>query len=105
MNLTPAEAKTWIEAFYKVIQKAGYEMIFYTYRPYADTHLPPGHMPGTLPLWLASYPRVFNINKLPKAPAGWKEWQIWQYTDKGIVKGIAQPVDLNLMNISFFNKY
>jgi lysozyme len=43
------------------------------------------------PLWLAAYTR-----SRPKAPAPWEGWpDIWQFTDKGRVAGIAGPVDVN----------
>jgi len=105
MHITTAEAKTWVETFYNVLQQAGYEMIFYTYKVYVDAHLPATHGFGALPLWLASYPRNFDINKLPKNPVGWTGWEIWQYNDKGTVKGISGGVDLNIMNKAFFDKY
>lgn len=42
------------------------------------------------PLWLADYGAEW-----PDAPAPWKATAIWQYSDKGVVPGVAGSVDLN----------
>ena len=43
-------------------------------------------------LWLAQYSSV------PLLPAGWTEYFLWQYTDKGTVPGVTPPVDCNTLN-------
>ncbi|XZF13462.1 glycoside hydrolase family 25 protein [Chitinophagaceae bacterium MMS25-I14] len=106
MSITPAEAEKWIATFCAVLKKAGYEMIYYSYKGYSDSHLPTVHSLGNLPLWLASYPKNFDINNPPKSPRGWQSWVIWQYSEKGTVKGInSSGTDLNIMTKDFFNKY
>ena len=40
-------------------------------------------------LWLTHY------NPKPKLPQGWKDYWLWQYTDKGYITGINGHVDLN----------
>jgi hypothetical protein len=43
------------------------------------------------PLWTPRYPeQPLNINP-------WKQWNIWQYTNKGMVAGISGDVDMNYM--------
>ena len=42
------------------------------------------------PLWLASY----EVDS-PPLPAGFKDWNFWQYTDEGSVPGIGGSTDLN----------
>lgn len=42
------------------------------------------------PLWVAAYTQA-----VPKAPAPWTNWDIWQFTDKGRVDGIDGNVDVN----------
>ena len=44
------------------------------------------------PLWLARY-----TDKTPSAPFPWKEWTIWQFSDKAEFKGIGQ-CDGNIYN-------
>ncbi len=54
-------------------------------------------------LWLAAYQSA-----PPSPPPNWPFWAIWQYSDKGIVPGIAGPVDLDYFNgddISRFKAY
>jgi lysozyme len=106
MTLTQAETEQWVISFKSVIEKAGYTLMMYSYRPYLDRVLSKAHKLGTMPLWLANYPREFDINKLPKNPAGWATLSIWQYSDKGQVKGITNiGTDLNIMDKNFFDKY
>ena len=66
IGLTPEESQTWINTFYSVVKDAGYEMIFYTYKNYIDNNLPRTHDIGRIPLWIASYPKVFNIENYRK---------------------------------------
>jgi lysozyme len=61
--------------------------IIYTGRSFYDDYLS-GYFPG-YPLWIASY------GKKPPELADGLAWTIWQYTDKGKVKGIDHSVDLN----------
>lgn len=41
------------------------------------------------PLWLAQYGSKAEL------PPGWKNYWLWQYTDKGTVAGVNPPTDLN----------
>ena len=43
----------------------------------------------TYPLWLAQYGLKAEL------PAGWDEYWLWQYTDKGTIAGVTPPTDLN----------
>jgi len=42
-----------------------------------------------IPLWIAQYRNTLTL------PKGWKSCFLWQYTDKGRIKGISTYVDLN----------
>jgi lysozyme len=42
------------------------------------------------PIWVAHYGR--------QKPS-WESWKIWQVTDRAIVKGVPEPVDLDVMKI------
>ena len=43
------------------------------------------------PLWICHYTGATE----PTLPSAWEHWTLWQYSDKGSVKGIAGPVDFN----------
>lgn len=106
IKLTPDETEQWILQFRKVIQAAGHELILYSYANYLNRNLPANHQLDILPLWLASYPRVFDINKFPKNPRGWSSWVAWQYTDKGKPDGFTTTgCDLNVMTKTFFDQF
>lgn len=47
------------------------------------------------PFWLASY---------RSSPVFYYDFQIWQYTDRGVINGIEGYVDLNLMLTDFTEK-
>ncbi|MCU7712489.1 GH25 family lysozyme [Priestia sp. JV24] len=50
------------------------------------------------PLWIARY----NGKNNPGSSSIWSKWAMYQYTDKGSVKGIKGNVDLNAMAADFF---
>jgi len=106
INITSEESQKWINTFYKIVKDAGYELIIYTYKSYIDKNLPKTHDCGRLPLWIASYPKTFDFEKLPPLPIGWNSIPVWQYSAKGQVKGIeSTSTDLNVMTKDFFDKY
>ena len=48
----------------------------------------PNKVLARCPLWLAEY------GTDPVCPAGWDDaWTFWQYTDAGVVPGVAEPCD------------
>jgi lysozyme len=64
------------------------------------------------PLWVPFYqnknyanidPKFISINN--PMPAGWTDWTIWQFTDKGEIDGVKGNVDLNWMKKEYFEKY
>lgn len=50
------------------------------------------------PLWIARY----NGKDNPGSSSIWSKWAMYQYTDKGKVKGISGNVDCNAMAADFF---
>lgn len=105
IRLNNVEAELWIKTFSDVIHQAGYDLILYSYSNFLNRTISKNHEFSKLPLWLASYPKVFEPKSTPKLPKGWDNIVIWQYSEKGIVSGITGKVDLDLMNITFFNRY
>jgi lysozyme len=47
----------------------------------------PNSVLGRCPLWLPEY------GSDPQPPAGWASWQLWQYTDSGLVPGFHGKVN------------
>lgn len=105
LQLNQVETELWVKIFKDVINQAGYEMVLYSYAGYLNRVLPKTHQLGGIPLWLANYPKVFDLNQLPNLAKGWDNWVMWQYSEKGVINGITGKTDLNLMTVSFFEKY
>jgi lysozyme len=82
--------KSWLT----IVEKAyGEKPIIYTYYHYYKDFLREDF--SDYPLWLANYNEV-------STPSEEDEWQMWQFTEKGIVHGINTKVDLNIYNGSLW---
>lgn len=80
------DLKIWLKI---VEEKYGEKPIIYTYYYYYRDNLK-GEF-DDYPLWLANYNNVLT-------PSPNDNWEMWQFTENGIVKGINTKVDLNLYN-------
>lgn len=80
------DVKIWCKI---VEEKYGKKPIIYTYYHYYKDFLK-GNF-DDFPLWLANY------NDVPQ-PSPNDDWQIWQFTENGIVYGINTKVDINVFN-------
>ena len=81
-----ADLKIWC----KIVEETyGEKPIIYTYYHYYKDFLKDEF--NGYPIWLANY------NDVPQ-PSPDADWKIWQFTEKGIVKGINTKVDLNVFN-------
>ncbi|MDO5614908.1 MAG: GH25 family lysozyme [Cruoricaptor ignavus] len=78
--------KIWLKI---VEEKYGKKPIIYTYYYYYRDNLK-GEF-DEYPLWLANYNNVLQ-------PSPNEDWQLWQFTENGIVYGINSKVDLNVFN-------
>ncbi|WP_430614237.1 glycoside hydrolase family 25 protein [Flavobacterium sp. JP2137] len=77
--------KRWMQV---VENHYGVQPILYSGEHYYNKHLQqafPDHI-----IWIANY-NFFVENIKPN-------WHFWQFTEKGIVSGIATPVDVNIFN-------
>lgn len=54
-----------------------------------------GYPLSSMPLWIAMYKEVPVNPPIPPDIGGWKRWKVWQYTEKGRIRGISSAVDLN----------
>lgn len=80
------DLKVWL----KIVEKAyGKKPILYTYYHYYKDYLADDFQ--DYPLWLANY------NDVP-TPSPDAKWDMWQFSEKGIVYGINTKVDLNVYN-------
>jgi lysozyme len=83
---TVAAVSAWIS---RVKEVSGKQPAIYTYPSFIDEHLDSSL--GSIPLWYANYSET-----QPKDRGGWSKWTFLQYSDKGNVPGIANPVDLDV---------
>ena len=75
-------------AFMNELKNNGYDTMFYTYQYWAENFYEMDRL-SEIPLWFAQYD--------VKAPVCEYPISIWQYSNKGTINGISQPVDLNIM--------
>lgn len=92
IQLDKVSVLVWIQIFFKTLEDNGYKnYALYSGTPFLDSHLPKNHGLENIKLWLAAY----TSKAVPNLPYNWKEFFIWQYTDKGKIMGINGNVDLN----------
>lgn len=76
-------AKTFLD---EILNLTGQDGVLYTYTSFAKTSL--NSTLAAYPLWIADYGRnTPNVNGI------WNSWVGFQYSDKGVVPGIAAGVD------------
>jgi len=107
-----ADGLRWVEVFLRAVEER-YPVGLYTSREWLSREaLPDAASFAQLlerrdgsqrPIWIARY--GLNDGQVPdrtrfspddKVPAGWGQWDIWQYTSKGVIGGINRPCDVNL---------
>ena len=87
------EARTRIAlAFCRVIEDAGYETGIYSGQYYYNTNLYRESF-GERMIWLANY----SASERGQVPGFGGRYDIWQFTDRGKVKGITGYTDMNVM--------
>ncbi len=76
------------------IVEAHYDItpMIYTYNKFYVSTLKADSRFDKYPVWIAWY----NVNEDPNTVL--TDWIFWQFTDKGILKGIEGPVDINVFN-------
>ena len=87
-NLTMEQMTQWVNDFYTEMQNNGKEVVLYTYTSFYDSFIV-GRKLLPQKLWLACYQNTVKL------PIGRGDYEMWQYTQKGIVPGISGAVDLN----------
>ncbi|HKA95676.1 MAG TPA: ricin-type beta-trefoil lectin domain protein [Streptosporangiaceae bacterium] len=83
-GLSEASMVSWIAAFNAEVQaKTGWLPVIYTTQDWWSTCTGGSTAFGSAPIWPADY-----SNSSPSLPAGWGNWNLWQYTSTGTVSGI-----------------
>lgn len=90
-RLSRAERTRIVHAFCRVIEDAGYEAGVYSGHYYFNSALYHTMLGGRV-IWLANY-SLSRYNRVP----GFPNYTIWQFTDRGQLKGIKGYVDLNVV--------
>ncbi|MBQ5440790.1 MAG: glycoside hydrolase family 25 protein [Firmicutes bacterium] len=85
-HLTVTEKTEIADAFLKRIEKKGYDAILYGNPSWFKKHVDLSYLTD-YPVWLAHYTTT---------PSWPYQYIMWQYTDKGKVKGISGNVDLSI---------
>jgi len=86
----PQEIKTRLQTFLNKIHTAtGCQPVIYSYSSFWQHNI--GAEFNQYVFWLADYAKIIN------PPQGVNNLTIWQYSDKGRVKGISEPVDLDVI--------
>lgn len=83
-ELLNKRALQWLEA---VEKHYGKKPVVYASSSFIKDHLSKD-ITGNYPIWVAHYGRQ---------KPGYDNWTWWQFTDKGVIKGVKGPVDLNVM--------
>lgn len=89
-GLSTSERTAIIRAFCDTIQSGGYRPGVYSGQSFFLNQLDYSAI-SSYPIWLASY--TAN-NRLPAFP---HRYDIWQFTDRGMVNGIPTAVDMNVI--------
>jgi lysozyme len=79
----------------KMVEKAlGRTPVVYTDPIFGDRYLKDERL-SKYPLWIADY-----SSKVGEVPAPWKKkgWTFWQHSQKGIIAGVEEAVDLSIFN-------
>ncbi len=85
--------KTGVLNWLKIVEEHyGVKPIIYTYNKFYTSTLKNDSRFDKYPVWIAWY----NTEKDPDNIL--KGWVFWQFTDKGIIKGIEGEVDINVFN-------
>lgn len=91
----------WVDRFRKRFEsKTRRRLMIYTgtffAEIYDDFKVPgKGYPLSNMPLWIAMYKEIPGNPPFPPDLGGWKRWKLWQYTEKGNIRGVNPPVDLN----------
>jgi lysozyme len=97
-DLGPSRLTDWCYEWLSIVeQRSGYRVMVYTGASFARTYLDAKLV--RWPLWVAHY----GVTQ-PLANPTWDCWAMHQYSDSGKVNGIAGNVDLNEMDLAYWEE-
>ena len=97
-KLGKANLTVWCKSFADTVASlTNKPVVIYSSASFANTYL--GSALSSYPLWVANY----GVNT-PMADSTWSQWSVFQYADNGTVSGITGEVDLDVMELAFFNQ-
>ena len=92
-GLKPAALISWTRAYLNEVQRlTGRVPIVYTYPAFWRSRMANTTAFTSYPLWIATY------RAQPILVGGWSTYAFWQYTDRAVVPGMADPVDMSVFN-------
>lgn len=88
----------WVNDFaYLVTSQLGKPCMVYTGNWYVNMNNNLNGAMGNYPLWIANY-----STSTPSNCGGWTKWDVFQYSDKGVVAGVTGDCDVNVaMSLDF----
>ena len=100
-TLSDVALSKWAETWLATVSAAigGKKPLIYLNRSWGNKMQPATTPVKGYPLWFANYVRGDDPGvptREPRLPTIWTTYSLWQFTEKGRVKGIKTSVDLNL---------
>jgi lysozyme len=97
-QLGAAKLTDWAYTWLTEVQiRSGHRVMLYTGASFARSYL--GSKLAEFPLWVAHYGAT-----TPMANSTWDKWAVFQYSETGKVSGIAGNVDMNEVDLDFWNE-
>ncbi|MED1850367.1 glycoside hydrolase family 25 protein [Brevibacillus borstelensis] len=97
-NLGGAKLTQWVQQWLSEVERlTEHRVMIYTGASFAKTYL--GKELAKWPLWIAHY----GVNQ-PMSNPTWERWSVFQYASNGAVNGIKGNVDMNEMEVSFWEE-
>jgi GH25 family lysozyme M1 (1,4-beta-N-acetylmuramidase) len=94
-SLSTPNLVRWVRIFVDTVEhETNRQVMLYTSEYFMQQHANFNDQIADLPLWVAYYDRYYGGQKPPDI-GGWSRWNVWQYSDRGVVSGISGTVDLN----------
>lgn len=85
-KLTKAEQTEICEAFCETIENAGYRAMIYANKSMLTNNMNADELSEKYPIWLANYTTKTSYTG---------DYDVWQYSDSGVVSGIDYAIDCN----------
>lgn len=92
-GFTLEESLEWADHFMRYFkEQTGRQLLLYTFWNFIDDNNDFNYPDNPLqndPVWIAYWDRFNPDDETIPSIAGWDRWEVWQYTDSGLVDGIG----------------